>query len=684
MRFSLQDVKKSVQRRKGELSLSLHLLRAGELTQETAELIAYHERLLGQPQRLFSQDEARAFIGDYRFAHCLIATLSHWYSWQHPSWHETIASIAPFAAHNELATIPSPTHLRLELYDYVNEHFQGFLDSAQREAALRDVAERYAMTVADVEYLLVLDSDEEARLTREAPEAPSPQEVATRYNQWAFEAALGSASSVYFTIDCNAFASMSEQKIDVSTTTTGTLTTGVGVAIKRLCYLARTIGVYYDLAYEPSLDGRQPLLSLTLYGPQEVTGVPQQYGIRLARLCRALLGYSKMGNRQKKTQLINAIVDASAIIHMQQRAYAFHMSPDMLRLLPSERERDSNTQSSEQQSLLFDSSIEQSFAEAFAALERSHAVDEWRLEREPEPLLLDRSIFIPDFAMTRAQHRIYVEILGFWTPAYRERKVQKLQQLRGRDDILLAIPSDAKDAYTSILADFPIVFYDDQLSATDVLNVLRATYDDFDVRLARVDVDKVRVRVREAGLVPEQACFDALNCYRRSEVQQATTLIVNDDITFTSGVGLYTSEWFAHIKNDFLTWMQGIEVTSLSSALEQLRMLDGVLRSCSDEVMEALIECWSELHIERDSIFDAMLRLIPCDIVTAPTVQSEEDIGDNAGHTESPQSSAGDTTNQRLGKRERRSTTSQTGKRKRLVREGQEKQETTQGYLWES
>ncbi|HCI80644.1 MAG TPA: hypothetical protein DHW02_13240, partial [Ktedonobacter sp.] len=299
MRFSLQDVKKSVQRRKGELSLSLHLIRSGELTREIAELIAYHERLLGQPQRLFSQDEARALIGDYRLAHCLIATLSYWYSWQHPSWQETIASLAPMTVDTALAAISSPTHLRLELYNYVNAHFQGFLDSAHREAALQHVAEQYGTSVADLEYLLVLDSDEEARLTRNALELPSPQEVATRYNQWAFEAALGSASSVHFTIDCNAFASMSEQETGNAKNATGTLTMGIGVAIKRLCYLARTIGVYYDLAYEPSLDTQQPLLSLTLYGPQEVTGVPQQYGIRLARLCRALLGYSKMGSKLK-------------------------------------------------------------------------------------------------------------------------------------------------------------------------------------------------------------------------------------------------------------------------------------------------------------------------------------------------------------------------------------------------
>lgn len=676
MRFSLQDIKKSVQRRKGELTLSLHLLRTSELTHEIAELIAYHERLLGQPQHLFSYDEARALIGDYRLAHCLIATLSHWYTWQHPLWQDAVSSLSPTS---DFAGIVSPAQLRLELYNVVNEQYQGFLDSQHREHALLAFANRYALTVANLEYLLILDSDEETRLTRDSVEPPSPQEVATCYNQWAFEAALGSASSVHFTIDCNAFAALSGQVMGDSEPSTGTLTTGVGVAIKRLCYLARTIGVYYDLAYEPSLDGQHPLLSLTLYGPQEVTGVPQQYGIRLARLCRALLGYTKMSGKHKSPQLLNAILEASATVHLLQRAYAFNMSSELLRLLPSENEQKATANSSAHtHSMLFDSSIEQSFAEAFAALERSRAVDEWRLEREPEPLLLDQSIFIPDFALTRAKHRIYVEILGFWTPAYRERKVQKLQQLRGRGDILLAIPTVAKDAYTSILADFPIVFYDAQLSATDVLSVLRATYDDFAVRLASIDKNAVRVRVQQVGLLPEQACLELLHCYRRSEVQQAAMLVTNDDMTFTPGVGLYTETWLARIKHDFLASMQSAGTISLEAALAQLRILDTALQFSSDEQLEVLLAMWAELRIERDSIFDATLRLLVADTSSLLS----EGRKDGLAHAGALEASVYEVTEPLESKHEKRVTTRR-GTRKRLLKEAKGVKETAQEPLWE-
>ena len=237
--------------------------------------------------------------------------------------------------------------------------------------------------------------------------------------------------------------------------------------------------------------------------PQEVTGAAQQYGLRLARLCRILMGYGvarvEAARKTKKPSLANTIVEAGATVHFLQRSYIFKMDAALLNLLPAMEHDGSQEQTEETQ--IFDSSIEQFFAEAFTALATSQGADGWRLEREPEPLLLEKSIFIPDFALTRAQHRIYVEILGFWTPTYRERKLQKLLQLQERNDLVLALPRDAKDAFSSILSAFPIVFYDGQLSATELLAVLRTYYDDFAERLAQIDVVAVRERIQREGFL---------------------------------------------------------------------------------------------------------------------------------------------------------------------------------------
>ncbi|HEV7235433.1 MAG TPA: DUF790 family protein, partial [Ktedonobacteraceae bacterium] len=246
MRFSLQDVKKQVQRRGDELIVRLHFLRPGTLHTEIDRLIAYYEQHTskGAPRRLFSVDDARACIGDYRLAHCFTCVLSAWYTWRSWSWHDVLTKIggdAPLRLAE--AGICSPVHLRLALFNVVNENYQGFLGEQQRAEGLQLFATQYRLALPDLEYLLVVDSDEEEILVRDAPQPPTAQDVATLYNQWVFEAALFNASSVHFVIDCAAF----ERAQQTMQTMTGT---GVGAVIKRLCYLARVLGVYYDLSYD--------------------------------------------------------------------------------------------------------------------------------------------------------------------------------------------------------------------------------------------------------------------------------------------------------------------------------------------------------------------------------------------------------------------------------------------------
>ena len=702
MRFSLQDIKKQVHRRGDILSVSLHFLRSGELRGEIERLVSYHEQLLGHPQRDFSIEDARACIGDYRLAHCLITTLSAWYNWQQRDWQMVVNQLGnDILERFQEANITSPAQLRLALFNFVNDRFDGFLDAQMRGAALEEFARMHggadqqgipALAVPDLEYLLTLDSDEEAVLVRDTSHAPGAEEVASLYNQWVFEAALFNASDVHFVIDCTAFIKMQDGA-------TNQTTTGIGAVIKRLCYLSRNLGVYYDLAYDSdSIAGQTSpsILHLTLYGPQEMTGAPQQYGLRLARLCRILLGYSNLYHSRKGGGGVNegmgrlrrpgptspatlstaAILQAEATIHFLQRAYRFVMDATLLNLLPSpveintiETHAPSNfpsTSSDEQTpdqhvrevsqsyhvtSSIYDSSIEQSFAEAFHSLANSDGADGWQLEREPEPLLLthpstetaastiSHGIFIPDFALTRDNLRLYVEILGFWTPAYRERKIAKLHLLKDRNDLVLAIPREASEAFASIANDFPIVIYRNQLSATELLKVLRSHYDDLTARLAKIDVNDVRERIERESLLPERACYTLLHCYRRSELMQAAERIIGEGIAFTPGIGFYQVDSLEQLRGSFVEWLEGAlrerkksaaedgekkhkKSLPLSWVLDESRSRWPILATCEDAAIEALISLWPEVHISRISIFEATISIIDGEETSLPQVET--------------------------------------------------------------
>jgi predicted nuclease of restriction endonuclease-like RecB superfamily len=461
--------------------------------------------------------------------------------------------------------------------------------------------------------------------------------------------------------------------------------TGIGAVIKRLCYLSRNLGVYYELAYDSdSLAGQMSpsILHLTLYGPQEMTGAPQQYGLRLARLCRILLGYStpaqsrRYGHASPIRLPASAILQAEATIHFLQRSYRFVMDATLLNLLPStsetstiERQSPSTAsttspgeQSHNQQvhevsqsytiaSSIYDSSIEQSFAEAFHSLAHSNGADGWQLEREPEPLLLthpstetatstgSNGIFIPDFALTRDNQRIYVEILGYWTPAYRERKIAKLQLLKDRNDLVLAIPREANEAFASITNDFPIVFYHNQLSAIELLNVVRSRYDDISVRLSQIDVQDVRKRIQSDHLLPESTCYSLLHCYRRLELIQAAELITGEGIAFTPGIGFYQVDSLEQLGVSFVEWVEEslskderTETKVVEKKLKHSLPLDWVLNesrtrwpilaTCEDATIEAIIGLWPEVHINRISIFEASISLLDGEESSLPRIET--------------------------------------------------------------
>ncbi|HEX7737466.1 MAG TPA: DUF790 family protein [Ktedonobacteraceae bacterium] len=687
MRFSLQDVKRQVRRRDGELAVTLHFLRAGELRAEIARLIAYHEERLGRARKGFAQDEASALIGDYRLAGCLLATLSSWYVWQSPAWDEAVDQAGETARTTlDEAGLRSPVALRLALFDFVNAEYAGFLETRVRPAAMATFATRCALSTRQLEALLALDSEDATVLARVTPEPPDADMVAGLYNQWVFEAALFNASEVRFTIDCAAF--LEAQR---ATTGAGEALTGLGAVVKRLCFLARKLGVYYDLAYEEPAAAVMPttLLHLTLYGPQEMTGSPQHYGQRLARLCRMLLGYgarpgTDAGEMSRKrassAALSKALRQAEASVHFLQQTYRFSMDASLLALLPQpERERDATrttTRVAESSSgtSIYDSSIEQSFAEAFAALERAQGTDGWQLEREPEPLLLpgapgERSagIVIPDFALARGTRRIYIEILGFWTPAYRERKLQKLQQLRGRADLVLALPVEARPAFAALAEDYPLIEYRTQLSASDVLRVMQARYDDFTQRLAGLDVERARAAVRESGFLPERACYQLLGCYRRAELARAAErVLVAGEITYRPGIGLYLHSWLEHLHRSFVEWVvaENRVESSLSLIIQTCLARWPELAGCDDATVEALLALWPEVEIRRDSIFEATL-----------LVASLRDAADEAEGSETEEMGGEPVqTAPRKVTREKR-----TSSKKRIA----QPQETGQQNLWE-
>jgi uncharacterized protein len=119
----------------------------------------------------------------------------------------------------------------------------------------------------------------------------------------------------------------------------------------------------------------------------------------------------------------------------------------------------------------YDSRVEQRLA---ADLQR-HAT-EWTVVREPEPLASGSSLVFPDFALLHQgdpRRRWLLEIIGFWTPDYLQRKVA---QYRGAacDRLILCI-DETLGAAADDLRNLPsVVPYRRTVPVDQVLAILRA------------------------------------------------------------------------------------------------------------------------------------------------------------------------------------------------------------------
>lgn len=73
----------------------------------------------------------------------------------------------------------------------------------------------------------------------------------------------------------------------------------------------------------------------------------------------------------------------------------------------------------------FDSLVEKNFMHKFEAFQTG-----WTIEREPEPIITKQNAaFISDFVLSKYEINIFVEIIGYWTSEYLERKITKIGEI---------------------------------------------------------------------------------------------------------------------------------------------------------------------------------------------------------------------------------------------------------------
>ncbi len=213
-----------------------------------------------------------------------------------------------------------------------------------------------------------------------------------------------------------------------------------GTNWKRVLRNVKKLGLMYYLEYKAPSSSRQsgdnlPIVC-SLEGPLSLFKLTDRYGTSIAKLLPSIIFSSD-----------DWYIDAWVIrksMFQGKKLYQFRMSRNSgeIPLLMDPfyfKENDSNnitsakkmtvTRSSSSSFNYFDSLVEEKFSRRFGEVV-ANVTTGWKLLREPDPLIVSGGkAFIPDFVFEKYGRRVYLEIVGFWTPEYLERKVKKLADI---------------------------------------------------------------------------------------------------------------------------------------------------------------------------------------------------------------------------------------------------------------
>jgi len=188
-----------------------------------------------------------------------------------------------------------------------------------------------------------------------------------------------------------------------------------------------------DAGYKVSLDGPLSLFKFT-----------ERYGTSIAKVLPQIVTSEKWS------------IQAEILARSRGgRVYVFETNNKEVEglLLSGAEER---VPSSGKQAGAFDSTVEERFARSFLV---SYGSLGWALRREPEPLVAGTHVLIPDFSFEKHALKVYLEVVGFWTPEYLQRKLSKLKSIVGVDMIIAADESLACSRLERLKGKAEVIYY---------------------------------------------------------------------------------------------------------------------------------------------------------------------------------------------------------------------------------
>ncbi len=249
---------------------------------------------------------------------------------------------------------------------------------------------------------------------------------------------------------------------------------------------------------------------------------------------------------------------------------------------------------------------------------------------------------MPDFALTRDQRRVYLEVAGYWRPGYRERKARKLLALDGAIALVVAAPEESRGVFGALEQHYPFLWYQQEtISAPALLATLLRAYDDFPARLAALDLAALLAEVERRGHIAPTEAQAALHAFTRAEVAAAVAALAQragaerlPAPEWVEGLGLCAPAWLdalAEQARALVVVADGrMPLTALGAALRDAGALGEPLAEAPLEalagraglrVSRASLFAAEALTPERAEVDDALAAASPEQAGAAPRLQ---------------------------------------------------------------
>jgi uncharacterized protein len=318
-----------------------------------------------------------------------------------------------------------PVNIRKELFEESSKRGFALTEFGRREI-IDTVASRINVHSNDI--IDVMWSDLEENLVLEWFDAISPEQLLAWYNLSLMQTLLFNCTKLEFSVS----GGSNWKRILRDIKRLGLMYNLQHIALEEEKQSIHVDGTDYDnrdikFINASNTDTKNnPIIICSLDGPLSIFKLTDRYGTSIAKILPSIIS--------SDTWSLKAWI-VRKTMSLGKKIYEFKISnkdtPPLSREPYYNKENDKEkkrilyTAKESSQLIYFDSGVEEKFSTRF-----EQSATGWKLIREPDPLILSNGkALIPDFAFEKYGTRIYLEIVGFWTKEYLEKKIQKIADL---------------------------------------------------------------------------------------------------------------------------------------------------------------------------------------------------------------------------------------------------------------